>query len=69
MASLEAGNRGGLAFRVCLRMNTNSHHPLNGVKGSSDMIEKPGGSGTFSVCVFVCVCVRVREREGECVSL
>lgn len=52
MASLEAENRSGLAFRVCLRMNTNACLLLKGVKGSLDMIEKPKE-------IFVCVFVRV----------
>lgn len=60
MASLEAENRGGLAFRVCLKMNTNLRCLLKGgggmegggaAKSSSGMIEKTG-----RVCV--CVCVR-----------
>ena len=57
MASLEAENCSGLAFRVCLKMNTNVFCRLKGVEGSSDMIEKPGGAEVFYVCVFVRVCV------------
>lgn len=47
MASLEAEIRSGLAFRVCLKMNTNVCRRLKEVKGSSDMIEKPGGAEVF----------------------
>lgn len=53
MASLEAEIRSGLAFRVCLKMNTNVCRRLKEVKGSSDMIEKPGGAEVF---MRVCLC-------------
>lgn len=52
MASLEAENRSVLAFRVCLKMNTNLCSRLKEVKSSSDMIEKPGGA---EMCVCVCL--------------
>lgn len=57
MASLEAENRSGLAFRVCLKMNTNVCCRLKGVKGSSDMIEKPGGAEMLCVCLCESVCL------------
>lgn len=59
MASLEAENRSGLAFRVCLKMNTNLHRRLKGVKSSSDMIEKPGGAEMLCGCVSLWECVFV----------
>lgn len=40
MASLEAENHIGAAFRVCLKMNTNLSTQLKGVKTPSDMTEK-----------------------------
>lgn len=40
MASLEAENHIGAAFRVCLKMNTNLCTQLKGVKTPSDMTEK-----------------------------
>lgn len=58
MASLEAENRSGLAFRVCLKMNTNSRCLLKGgggwgapAKSSSGMIEKAGRARMVCVCV------------------
>lgn len=54
MASLEAENRSVLAFRVCLKMNTNLCSRLKRVKSSSDMIEKPGGAEMCVSRMWVC---------------
>lgn len=51
MASLEAENHIGAAFRVCLKMNTNLFTQVKGVKTSSDMIEKPAAA---EKCVCQC---------------
>lgn len=50
MASLEAENHIGAAFRVCLKMNTNLFTQVKGLKTSSDMIEKPAGA---EKCVWI----------------
>ncbi len=43
--------------------------PTKGVKGSSDMIEKPARAEMFSVCVCVCVCACLYEDVFVSITL